>query len=33
MPEIINEVHKGELYIKESSEDAGTIFEINIPAT
>ena len=30
---IINEVHKGELYIKESSEDAGTIFEINIPAT
>ena len=28
---IINEVHKGEIYIKESSEEAGTIFEINIP--
>mgnify|MGYP001365884858 FL=1 len=28
---IINEVHKGEIYIKESSQDAGTIFEINIP--
>ena len=28
---IINEVHKGEIYIKESSEQAGTIFEINIP--
>ena len=27
---IINEVHKGEIYIKESSEEAGTIFEINI---
>ena len=30
---IINEVHKGEIYIKESSEEAGTIFEINIPDT
>ena len=28
---IINEVHKGEIYIKESSKEAGTIFEINIP--
>ena len=28
---IINEVHKGEIYIIESSEEAGTIFEINIP--
>ena len=28
---IINEVHKGEIYIKESSENAGTVFEINIP--
>ena len=28
---IINEVHKGEIYIKESSENTGTIFEINIP--
>jgi len=28
---IINEVHKGEIYIKGSSEQAGTIFEINIP--
>ena len=28
---IINEVHKGDIYIKESSEEAGTIFEINIP--
>ena len=28
---IINEVHKGEIYIKESSAEAGTIFEINIP--
>ncbi len=28
---IINEVHKGEIYIKESSKEDGTIFEINIP--
>ena len=28
---IINEVHKGEIYIKESSVETGTIFEINIP--
>ena len=28
---IINEVHKGEIYIKESSENIGTTFEINIP--
>ena len=28
---IINEVHKGEIYIKESNENSGTIFEINIP--
>ena len=28
---IINEVHKGEIYIKESRKNAGTIFEINIP--
>ena len=28
---IINEVHKGDIYIKESNEKSGTIFEINIP--
>ena len=28
---IINEVHKGEIYIKESNENSGTIFEVNIP--
>ena len=28
---IINEVHKGNIYILESKKDNGTIFEINIP--
>ena len=29
---IINEVHKGSIYILESNKDTGTIFEINIPS-
>ena len=29
---IINEVHKGEIYILESNIDSGTVFEINIPS-
>ena len=29
---IINEVHKGNIYILESNKDNGTIFEINIPS-
>ncbi len=29
---IINEVHKGSIYILESNKDSGTIFEINIPS-
>jgi len=30
---IINEVHSGNIYILKSSEDTGTIFEINIPSS
>ena len=30
---IINEVHKGNLYILKSNQDNGTIFEINIPSS
>ena len=29
---IINEVHKGSIYILESNKGAGTVFEINIPS-
>jgi len=30
---IINEVHKGNIYILKSNRDTGTIFEINIPSS